>query len=1463
MLLETEIKKVKPIILVNILPFGLHEEDGKTFFRFSLCIDSCSNYKENEEPIYENLRKFYLRYGLQEGEIESLHNRIQSRIQLNIGNKFYKTCFPSFSDSKLYWEKLIFVNPAITINTIYNEEEVKYGTYTPNAIDKKGVVTFLDKNTRDPNAIFQRLVSDQTKGKDGLEKLVEDLAEQSESIQISLDKVSDNLLGISNFSESQNINQTNIMYGPATEIAETKTIKLKHDKTGYSWHRIADTFSFISSNPILQRLFGTTIDFIVDLDDIRKIGNNAEEFLFDLKIKDKAFDDLLPDVHWEYLTTPMYYKKIKEKGEIILVDRGNKKWIDDSFSAVNYDAVAKLQSLNSINDKIKDFVAEIKKTKTESERQRIYKEITRVDSAALTRGMNIHGKDIPKQIDEFLNPPQPAEGAKEAPSSKLEEIALTKGHKFGILNKDGSKIISLGARKAELYIEKTPGKFTPLKLPDELMFQEFACNTDTGMHALVEERDKNGNLSGKVEQKLVIDTALLTWSGENIGMPGVFSNQEDETNFKSRDDEGSLSDSTEIVIKNFLKIFKEDYFPKSVNYTGGLKFIDEKINISEDQGKFLTLKYNFTENAKLLLGNYYTVFMVPEYKNGWGLSFNGRKNKAGKAYELGLIDLPISTDEKIDFQFKRNEPVKPVALFLEHPLVEKGHTSKDRDGESLTHLVIRNYCPGDSSNERSTSQYSARYILPPQISFEHAFWHNKIFEIHQKYGPKESYKWYKKYHFPVIEGNLKEGSSTERYTYEEAIEGSTRMRDYTIDEWYIPDWSWLKNKEIINYLPDPLSKGFRLEFYKDKDRLIKAKEYEKYEQLEFYFTGNYPKINAWKIILEDLEKPLVKYDLGDEEISVSVEKGSELYLTIRTILHDSYEDKMETYGNYNDYTKYGNNELLTPPLELSMVHAMQRPLINPRFITTLKCKKPLDKAELYLTNTIHLEQLDINKDASGIVHYIEGTVPTGNLELYAKWEEYADDPNHLITDEWTPDSPINKIDITQFEPGGKGFSAATFETSIDISKKLSDMEGTLNKIQNESNDSKNYIVDISHTYDIKETKFLEKWYWIKNKSKFTSYYPPYWGTKEPSDENTRDEESKEYFNRTSTEPYLVKILNSKKPKYPELAAKNITLLSVKEDITKDNSITRKSSMNRLRFYFERGRLSSGKGERIGFVLNEPKSKYNDMMFSRNLISKVGKDIVTDSVKPYDGLYRNSDVALTKANFTIHDPSDITDKNRHKASDLESFSPLYVEDLGIMTFKPKFDRKINLWFLDIELDINDQFGNELHCPFLQFGLVHYQENSFNYNGPKDADFSLDCRISDVNMSGFAYLLPSRLIYLNYVPSLNRLEIKIDLDKSSLAANNMSKFIAIVQYSDDNIRWIDSKDNIHLINNPYDKKNLSFVLPGKFKDNYIARRLLLLEVERYSATPLPPVTSIKLEDFLEDKENRIISINTFKF
>lgn len=1444
-------------IRTSILPCGF--ENG--FYKFSLCIDLNPNY--DNEDLYKNSRlplsNFIKNFALGDSSIfRNLVATIPTLDFFPISEVNHYALYPRelcheiaiISQVPRLWREFIGNNPEI------NQYSGNLPPYTAalniSAATSTTVFGGINDRLPDPTKIRQKTIAmhesfDKNVGSNfnaSYLSATNSLSDEMDKMQSFINRFAGNLDGISAFAATQNKMQS--------LQSALLTGKKLHANVFDSVDALLEIWSFIDSNNLLQRLMGKTIDFKVSKAAFEQYTDGAT---FELKFGGTVTASSL---NWEHLATPV--RIYKSLDLIVITDHPESLVKETVLEHTNYDIGGKMIGLKAIANQYKDYEAILRNPSvSELKKYEIRKKLIALDTASLTIGVNTYNKVLHKILQREIDieasllaqyyegPVTDQNGNVVKNNTPLNYLyRIVRGYRFAVNDGGSGALMPLGKRKNNLSF-----KGIPYRLPADLAYEEFAISASSGSHALL-----NGTY------QVIQDEAVLNWSGLNIGMPSPFSNPEDETNFEVDVDEGSTSDATRVVSDKVRTFYEEDYALKGVEYVNR-----KKVKVD---AKPVKIEYSLDgiDNKKLLFGNDYGMTLTPEYKNGWAIPTEKlstlNKQNFTEDYETHII-------KTTPFTFKRNEPIKPVEFLLTEPLNDKnGKPAPKRDGETLDHLVIRNFSVDNINN--STSQQCIRFILPPEISFQQAFWYNKIFEM----SPKESYRWYWKYNFPKNDGQIKRDSAYNAIgsaTYDkdnpadldEIIAGSTLARDYYPD--FGDEAPATVRSSIINYLPDPLCKGFRLMFYLDKNRTIKAEEYLKYEDLEFYFTGTYPKINAWKlIVLEYGEKDGEPYvTTSNEKIFINVNKGKELFISARTLLHENYEAQLETYGNYNEYTQRGNNDLLTPPLDFDIVHAVQRPLVTPKFHNLLESERTFGKTDYSFTVTSNLEQTGTYKDNKGIVRYIEENIPTGSVEVYAKWEEYQDLPDHIFTGSKTPNDPVNQVDLKRFKHL-KGETPAVYEGSAVLPAQLDAMERTLNKVGNLKNEFKNYTVDLKITGDARESRYIEKYFWIKNRSKFTAYYPVEWGTKD-EEAATRPEESEEYFNMISQEPFMVRIFNCKKPEIPELAEKNMTLVAVNEQYAKGKTIFRKSSMNRLRFFFKRGRLTSGKGERIGFVLNEPKSKYNNQFIGNGLVSIVGRDVVADSVKPFDGLYRNSDVLLTKANFVINDPYDLSFENNSKGKDIESFYPQYVEELGIMTYLPKFDAHLNLWYLDVEVDINDNKGKQLHSPFLRFSMVHYQEFSHDYNSGNEADITKDCRISVVSKSGFVYILPSRNIRLEYSSKFidgykyGVLKSKITFDKTSLKGdpqNSSSKFYAVIRKKSGAIWKIagkvekDDASAFYQLDSHQSVKEMQFVyiIDAEYQ-------VVIIETEDWGN-----VTDDSFDRLIENRKSRIVHVNTFE-
>lgn len=1386
---------VTPIALTSILPFGIDPNSG--FYRFSVCIDLKSVYaerilqngdKEIDSPDGEKLAEFIQSYGISRGGSTSIYQTLVESLVCKINDDkniqipgyppYIETaptvngtaCFSEFSPSVIEENWRLLLNTPTKMFKEGLDLKAQIEPARRNSLVGKEFAALQEKG--DPMAVNRGLIgllaalregepittpiSDQVLG------MAKSLAAKSRPVFSNLALTNHLLTGINTYATAENARQ-------ADQFAKNKQNKTFRRSPLLSVDGMQEIFAFINSNVLLQRLFGTTIDFAVNPLELKlalpKKDPKVFKDLFTMQFFENKFsgiDRFSNIINWEHLKTnmEMFSEDFEEEIQV------SGKAFDTEFTAYSYDIDSVLLNLAKIGTPV-DIENTLRTAQPESIRHEVVKQLNDIYVSASTRGMTLHHEDVTAEatkLQEYLKTPRTGTN-----NSPLYAEDVIRGYRVGVIRSDTNgerKIAPLGLRHLELTDEN--GKAIPL--PDEFKTQDFALPIDTAANALVEEETASGT---KVKHKLVIPSAALTWPGLNLGMPSPFSCDEDDTSVPADEQDGAISPSTEAVTMAFSEIFKEVFLPLTVSYDGTPSGNSSPLETTRP----LTITYRGGRTPKLIFGQDNEAGVTPEMKNGWAPKYRfAKKPKSSGTFVMG--DKKFPTSPIIDFRFKRNEPVGHIQLVLQdqlilrHPdLPQRMLPASNRNGESLNELVIRNYDPSDSDQETVTGQQSARFILPPAISFEHAFWHGKIFEIHKQFGRSESYRWYKKYHFPIREGQQRldaKGSPIPGsfYTAEDAFQGSTVLREfYSVGT---------TRSEIINYLPDPLCAGFRLEFYQDKEYRVKAVEYAEFEENEYYFTGQYPKINALRIVLKDIGTDLVTQ--SSETITIRLHKGAQLFVRARTILSDDYEPQFETHGNYNQATRYGHNDLLTPPLYFSLTHATQRPLLRPRIANTLQSQRELNKTQLTMRNAMQFEQLCVRNMPDGSTTYLPDQIPTGSIELYAKWEEYADDPNHVPSGDWTPNQPVNIVKTKLFD-SQPGEANAVFETAVTFEKNLCDIAASLNKVGEDLNDRKNYFATVTTTHDVKTTKHLEKWVWVKSRSRFASYF-----RKEIS-------EDIEAISRRSKDPYFLRILNSAKPAPPTISDRGVNLVTVLEESFVGNRRIRRLSMRRVRFYINRGRLTSGKGERVGFVVNEPSSLYNDFMVANHLVSCCGRDIVSDSVLPYDGANLNRQVLLTRANFVTMDPPDIQERvngTLKEGNDLESFSPKYVPELGLMTYIPKFSKELNLWYVDVELDINDEKGGELHSPFLQLGIVHYQKYSMTSKVLEE-----DARISAVTKTGFVHLLATRVLEIEQLAK-GKVKMTVSGDPTSIVSLDSTglrtRFFAFIEERADNsIRW----------------------------------------------------------------------------
>lgn len=404
-------------------------------------------------------------------------------------------------------------------------------------------------------------------------------------------------------------------------------------------------------------------------------------------------------------------------------------------------------------------------------------------------------------------------------------------------------------------------------------------------------------------------------------------------------------------------------------------------------------------------------------------------------------------------------------------------------------------------------------------------------------------------------------------------------------------------------------------------------------------------------------------------------------------------------------------------------------------------------------------------DAITFNHYLPETSPTGMIELFMRKEEFIDDPNQIVLNSVGANTSINHFpEQPVYEMANYDKNKLVFEYKINFSNEnMQQLKARLKStlyadyrklLSNPTNDPfQDSISQIMSAYDAKTVKYEFREYIIVNTSKYKGYYTLDQVTSD--EKNTGSKYALKDFQRKSA-PFPVLLLANSKPDKPDIAFM-VTTIQQQTTFPERKTTRRIQNGNIITVYLNRGRLKSGRDERVGVLIS------NDSDYSRQYprVSMVGRDIVSDITSPRS--------QYIKCDNTDHSKDDIVipsiDKNSYDAR----YDPL----LGMISYLPKFDIAKQLWKFEVEFNIKDAKNAPLHNPFLNLALVSYQPFAINHNRPADKiDFKKDCRISEIEQGTFCYLLPQRTVQAYFkkptfiLHKWGEAQVTVSFEKSSL-------------------------------------------------------------------------------------------------
>jgi len=1094
---------------------------------------------------------------------------------------------------------------------------------------------------------------------------------------------------------------------------------------------IVHSFSKIADDPILSRMMGLTIDYKLTFDYLPK-----EDFFLLSASSDNSNGDL------HFLPTPISIitNTTKDKWAYLVKNKDNKFFKNS------------LLKKEHVNFQTFDKIAKIIKQEDDEFKQNNGEKLNKSGTLdSNTRGILVtHSK-----LDEIIKPFDIVNDT-ENPTQFINELCdehFERGHRVYISYNESSnfkffpltsRAVKIKYKNKNLFINRDIGSCLHFDSP--MAFME----------------------NGKI--KYATTDVMFEYSGELLKLKSAFAKAENinakeysEDTLENTDDDGLLK-----IIERWNLHLKYFTFPSK----NPSKVDIGKYQIFYDIPEEVKSKYF----PKLRFNRSYSFIVSQEYINGWGLPLAYSKNIS--KIQLTINDL-ISDEVILSMErpFLASENKRAPILIHTKKVSEDLENSKIIEKPSLDHFVVR------SNNAKDTNSVEdKRHILPPKIELETAFWHGILSPAYLKIN--ESFKLKSKANCPY--NNANDRISQKRRCLEcnkLTYCGGINLKDY-----------YPSNSISPPFLTDPTVQGINIKLYHKWDvNENKGIPVKPVLENNLTFEGK-PGTGAKSYLLVANGAKSVTYTEDHSMCNyfeISLKKGAEMYalltnnlkkesqrdlingiwfLQLRSLLEKPKSIKLLMKNvNKLSFTREEKEilKLKNPPKVIKLTHAVKEPLIIPKILkmssspSDRKCIEHLnnwlkedeyenykldiniignrinkDKIKDTLINssfaqidlTSHFERLDAIKK----IQFLDDIIPTGGLELWVRKEVFIDDPEQIVLPILSEANHFPNDPIVKFTDPSNIF---TLDHKIEFNYEiLSQLKNIKNIEDIESIDDvfRSLITKLNLQFDFKSTHFEEREYYLKNISKFKGFFTSENLIDLEVDRNLKGLE--EYvlpkgasvmnkLHIPSEIRFKVLVLNNKQPEKPDVAYAITTIQEKRINPDTKKTITIQRG-NIVTIYLKRGRLKSGKNERVGIIV-DTNSLYNELYKVSDMISKVGRDIISDR-------YSNRSQYLQYGDIIIPEIND--------------FKAGFDNELGIYHFLPKFEIEKQLWKFEVELNIITENGKQLHNPFINFSIVHYQPFSLNYNvktkGVNLIDLKKDCRLSDVENSTWCYLLPER-------------------------------------------------------------------------------------------------------------------------
>jgi hypothetical protein len=332
---------------------------------------------------------------------------------------------------------------------------------------------------------------------------------------------------------------------------------------------------------------------------------------------------------------------------------------------------------------------------------------------------------------------------------------------------------------------------------------------------------------------------------------------------------------------------------------------------------------------------------------------------AGNARRLRDGDTDMHPEASAPHTYRRFEPVLPPAPAL---VDGPGGLERPHDGESMARLAIRSFNETEADNTVATSASARRHLVPPRTSHVMAEQHGMLDDGAGRPDPALYAM------LALRDANLAEV----QVLHEDPLTASSDLVGYSAGP----------EDLATPYLPDPLALAAVLRFDGDP----KQAPTERVE-VHYYGAAPWPDALPFRLrIFEGVGSPT--FDASTRTVNVPLPKAEVLRVRVSHLLKSIHLDQMAIWemmrrhvtanapllAQLRTHAERGEHWMLTPWVELELVHAVQRPLVRPALLSISATRALGDTtAQVRYTSPVHAKSTD-------------------KLELTGRWVEPSDVP---------------------------------------------------------------------------------------------------------------------------------------------------------------------------------------------------------------------------------------------------------------------------------------------------------------------------------------------------------------------------------------------------------------------------------------------------------------------------------------